>query len=270
MGALLGDKICEVVGCLLLYNLNNIIDPGNYGLYRDDGLNIVDKYTPRKGDIIRKKLHWLFDKFWFKLDIQTNPKITDYLDITFNLYKSTVSPFRKNNQYPCYINVGSNHPRQIFKYIPNGIMFRLYTNFFNINIFTQNKAQLWANVKNNGYKAKLVHKITDETSDVRNRRKNRTRKILWFTLQYNMAVAYKLGKEFFILLKKNFPRSSNLCRIFYRNTVKLSYSCMPNVANLINENNTKNPGINNVLSSLNAIALRKPLVPSKANVNMNA
>ena len=47
--------------------------------------------TPRKRDIIRKKLQWLFNKFGFKLDIQSNLKITDYLDITLNLYNSTVS-----------------------------------------------------------------------------------------------------------------------------------------------------------------------------------
>ena len=44
-------------------------------------------------------LHWLFNKFGFKLNILTNYRITDYLDITLNLYNGTVSPFRKNNQY---------------------------------------------------------------------------------------------------------------------------------------------------------------------------
>ena len=55
----------------------------------------------------------------------------------FNLYNGTVSLFRKNNQYPCDINVDSNHPRQIFKHIANGIMFTLFTN--SSNIFTQSK-----------------------------------------------------------------------------------------------------------------------------------
>lgn len=108
-----GAEICELVGCLLLYNLNNIIDPCNHSLYRENGLIIVSNCPPRKHYVIRKKLHWLFDKFGFKLDIQTNLKITDNLDITLNLYNSTMSPFRKNNQYPCYINIGSNYPRQI-------------------------------------------------------------------------------------------------------------------------------------------------------------
>ena len=47
-------EIRELVGCLLLYNLNNNIDPCNHGLYGDDGLIIVDSWTLRKDNIIRK------------------------------------------------------------------------------------------------------------------------------------------------------------------------------------------------------------------------
>ena len=134
-----GVKICKLVGCLLLYNLNNIIDPGNHGLCCDDGLLIVDHCIPRKIDAIRKKLYWLFHKFGFKLDIRTNTKITDYLDITLNLFNGMVSSIRKNNKYSCYITVGSNHSRQIFEHIPNDIMPRLSTNSSNNNIFLKTK-----------------------------------------------------------------------------------------------------------------------------------
>ena len=53
-----------------------------------------------------------------------------------------------------------------------------------------------------------------------------------------MAVANKIGKEFFRVLKNKFP-SSNLYKIFNRNMIKLSYSIMPNVASLINKSNIK-------------------------------
>ena len=49
-----------------------------------------------------------------------------------------------------------------------------------------------------------------------------------------MAVANKIEKEFFRLLKKNFPTSSSLYKIFNRNMIKSRYSTMPNVASLIN------------------------------------
>ena len=159
-------KLCELIGCLLLYNLNSITDPCNHGFYGDDGLVIEDDCTPRKGNIIRKKSHWLFNKFESKLDIYTNLKITDYLDITINLY------------------AGSNHFRHIFKYVPNGIMFRFSTNFSNIDIFTQNKCDYEMALKNSCSKTKLVYETMDETVDVHNRKNSRARKILWFMLQY--------------------------------------------------------------------------------------
>ena len=70
---------------------------------------------------------------------------------------------------------------------------------------------------------------------------------------YIYACMYnKLGKEFFRLLKKNFPLSSNLCKIFNKNNVKLSYSCMPNVANLFNNSNAKKLRNNQRAEPLNA------------------
>ena len=60
----------------------------------------------------------------------------------------------------------------------------------------------------------------DEKVDIRNKSNNRTRKIIWFSLQFNMTVANKIGKELYRLLKKNFAPSSNLYKISHRNTVK--------------------------------------------------
>ena len=94
-------------------------------------------------------------------------------------------------------------------------------------------------LKNSGYKTKLAYKTTNESSNVRNRGRNRARKILWFSLPYNIAIANKLGKEFFTLWKKKFSPSNNRYKIFSKNTVKLTNSCMPNMANLINKSNTK-------------------------------
>ena len=129
----------KLVGCLSLYKLNDMIKPSCHGLYQDDRLIIIDTCTPRNGDIIRKKLPALFNKFGFELDIQAELKISNYLDVMFNLYNGTVSPQRKNDQYSCFINVGSNHPKKVFKQIPNSIMIRLSTNSSNKDIFTQNK-----------------------------------------------------------------------------------------------------------------------------------
>ncbi len=49
----------------------------------------------------------------------------------------------------------------------------------------------------------MVYESSDEVVDLHNWN-NRARKILWFTPSYNMAVANKIGKEFFRLLRKTF------------------------------------------------------------------
>ena len=78
IGAYDGSEICELVGCVLLYSINKIVDLSSHGLYYDDGLSIVDKIKPKKCDGIRKRLHRLFGEFGFRLDMQT--------DLTMELY----------------------------------------------------------------------------------------------------------------------------------------------------------------------------------------
>ena len=52
-----------------------------------------------------------------------------------------------------------------------------------------------------------------------------------------MGIVNNFGKEFFKLFKRNFPSGSPLHKIFNKNCVKLSYSCMPNINGIINKSN---------------------------------
>ena len=47
----------------------------------------------------------------------------------------------------------------------------------------------------------------------------------------------KIGKRFFRLINKHFPPEHKFHKIFNRNILKLSYSCMPNLNSLINNHN---------------------------------
>ena len=76
IGAYDGSEICELVGCVLLYSINKIMDPSSHGLYQDDGLIIVDKSTPKEGDGIGKRLYKLFEEFGFRLDVRTTQKLS--------------------------------------------------------------------------------------------------------------------------------------------------------------------------------------------------
>ena len=157
------------------------------------------------------------------------------LDITLNLFNRTVSSFTKNNQNLHYVDMGSNHPNQVFKHIPNGIKYRLSTNSSNRDIFELSEQDYENALKDSCYNVKLTYKNME--GNKKQKRKNRPRKILWFTPPYNMEVVNNLGKEFFKLLKRNFPATDPLHKIFNKNSIKLSYSCMPNINSIINKSN---------------------------------
>ena len=54
IGAYDGAEICELVGCVLLYRINKIVDPDGHGLYHFDGLFFVVKSTPKNVMVLEK------------------------------------------------------------------------------------------------------------------------------------------------------------------------------------------------------------------------
>ena len=70
-------------------------------------------------------------------------------------------------------------------------------------------------------------------------KKQRKRKITWFNPPYNEEVKTNIGKEFFRLIDKHFPPHHKLHKICNRTNIKLSYSCMPNIASIISGHNQK-------------------------------
>ena len=65
------------------------------------------------------------------------------------------------------------------------------------------------------------------------RNKARKRKIIWFNPRYSMNVETNIGKTFLNLVKKHFPRKHSFHKIFNKNTIKISYSCIRNVSSII-------------------------------------
>ena len=90
-------------------------------------------------------------------------------------------------------------------------------------------------LSNCGYKQKLNYR--DPTSPNIITKRKRQRNILWFNSPYSKTVKTKIGKFFLQLIKKHFPKEHTFHKIFKRNTVKLSYSCMPNIKTKINAHN---------------------------------
>ncbi len=65
----------------------------------------------------------------------------------------------------------------------------------------------------------------------------RNRNVVWFNPPYSTNVATNVGKRFLAIITECFPPNHILHKILNRNTLKLSYSCMPNIGNIISAHN---------------------------------
>ena len=84
-----------------------------------------------------------------------------------------------------------------------------------------------------------VHLEYDQGDKQPRKGKRRTRKISWFNPPYSRNVVTKIGSRFISLINRHFPRGTPIGKLINRNTVKLSYSCMPNIECSINGQNKR-------------------------------
>ena len=72
-----------------------------------------------------------------------------------------------------------------------------------------------------------------------NEKSKRQRKISWFNPPFSRNVRTNVGEQFLKLIDKNFPKTHPLGKLINRNTVKISYRCMPNMKQKISNHNFK-------------------------------
>ena len=92
-------------------------------------------------------------------------------------------------------------------------------------------------LEKSGYKHELQF-IPEAIKDDDKKRK-RSRNVIWFNPPYNSNVATNVGKYFLTLVSKHFPSNHRLRKIFNRNTLKISCGCMLNIKSLISVHNWK-------------------------------
>ena len=88
--------------------------------------------------------------------------------------------------------------------------------------------------KNNGYKTKLQYQQPKENNPNKKKRKCN---IIWLNPPYSKSVKTNVRRIFIKLISKHFPPNYKFVKIFNKNTMKLSYSCMPNIRSKINGHN---------------------------------
>ena len=89
------------------------------------------------------------------------------------------------------------------------------------------------NKRLSGYSTPLSYQSTTAQTKQRHRKRN----VTWFNPPFSRSVATNVGKRFLGLVSKHFKKQSKLSKIFNRNTLKVSYSCIPNIARIISSHN---------------------------------
>ena len=79
-----GAEICELVGLFILNSLQELFGK-DVGLYRDDGLAVLNTKSGRLCKKARKYLILKFDELGLRITALTNQQSTNFLDITFTL-----------------------------------------------------------------------------------------------------------------------------------------------------------------------------------------
>ena len=142
----------------------------------------------------------------------------------------------KPNDTPTYVHQESNHPRGILKNIPLSVNKRLSSISSNEEVFDLAKHPYQEALAKSGYNFNLKFEAQVQTG---NKPANRRRKITWFNPPFSSNVQTKIGEKFLNLIDKCFPLNYPLRKVINRNTVKVSYKCMPNMKQKISKHNHK-------------------------------
>ena len=152
-----GAEVCELVGLYLLSKLRNLVTDGSVGLYRDDGLAVVQGYFGSQMDRLRKKIIVVFKQHGFQITISVGLKSTDFLDILLDLENEKFYPYKKPNDTPLYVHRGSNHPVNILKQVPKMISRRTSKLSSNQEEFDRVATEYQEVLRKSNFKEKLTY-----------------------------------------------------------------------------------------------------------------
>ena len=195
---------------------------------------LVSNATPRENERTKNDICLVFKEHGLNITIEVNKKIVDFLGVTLDLNDSTYRPYTKPNNSLLYVNKESNHPPSVVKNIPAGINRRLSSISSDERSFDREEPPYQKVLDESGcnYRLKFDPPRTGH-------RRTRERNILWFNPPFSKSVSTNIGKKFLALVDRCFPRGHTLNKIFNRNTIKISYSCMSNVKQLIDSHNKR-------------------------------
>ena len=159
------------------------------------------------------------------------------LDVTFDLVNEIYKPYRKPSNKPLYIKKHSNHPPGILKLLPKSIEKRTSETSSNIDVFNRSIKIYNDALHESNFKETLQFVIPAPKNNDENQKRKRKRNIIWLNPPYSKNVKTNIGKTFLQLLSRHFPKDHQMHKIFNKNTVKVSYSCMNNISSILSTHN---------------------------------
>ena len=209
-------QVADLIEIYILDMLNRIVNLEQMGLYQDDGvIFILDSNGPKTSNI-HKKIIRAYKLLGLRIQIASNLKIVDFLDVTLNLNNSPFKPYSKNDSASTYVNIDFNHPRSVLRQIPIAVNQRINRLSSCKIIFAESKSIYDDALKNSGFQGRLGHvipvdpgskgksnssgtrtlvKVGDNNNNHSNRRgRNRLRKVIWFNPPFYKLTNINIGK----------------------------------------------------------------------------
>ena len=234
MGCFSGAELCELIGLLILHEIRDLFPSKSYGLYRDDGLAVVKSKPKRSLISAERKVREALTKLGFDITIESGLVTTEFLDVNLNLKRDSYNPYKKPNSRLMYVNRQSNHPPSVTKSIPAMVVQRLCRLSKTKSDFDNYAPEYINELNASGYR-------TDELKFEKPAKKKRTRKrnAIFFHPPFCRSVKTKIGRIFRDLISKHFTPDHVFYKIFNKNTIKISYSCLPNMKTIMNAHKSK-------------------------------
>ena len=132
-----------------------------------------------------------------------------------------------------YINDKSNHPPTIHKQITPNVNKCLVSMSSNPRVFDEEKPLYEKALKDGGHPCNLVYSIPSK------KKRNRTRKQIYFNPPFSLNVKANIAAAFLRLIDNHFLKGSKLHKYFNHSKIKVSYCTMPNMKKQINKHNAR-------------------------------
>ena len=164
------------------------MDKSYVSLYRDDGLGVFKSHSGPETERKRKEIIRTFNTYNLSITIETNIRVANFLDTTFDLINDIYKPYRRPNDSPVYINKYSNHPPTVLRQLAKSLSKRISETSSNEQIFKESIPIYKEALKKSEFHEKLEYVREEVDKHGKEEKKRRERKIISFNPPYSNNV----------------------------------------------------------------------------------